>query len=306
MKFAFSTVSCPKWDFETIAARAKEYGYQGVELRGFLNESLLTASNPFLTDPNKVRGIFNSAGIEIACLSSSIAFKNKKKLDAVSADELRKYIDTAAAIGSPLVKVFDTQVRAGQTRESAGIAMGGWLTPIADYAAEHDVQIVIENALSFRSAKEMWHIIDRLQHPAIACCWDVFNAALIGESPLISVPTLNSRIAYAQIKDAKFGTLGASYTKLGAGDVKCDQFITRLRGIGFKGYVGVEWEKAWLPGLAEPEEILPDAIKKLNEWLKLGVEEPPAPKAKAAHAAKGAAPAAKGAAPAATAAAAKP
>ena len=281
MKFAFSTVSCPKWDFETIVARAKEYGYQGVEVRGFLNESLLTSSNVFLTDPNKVRATFESAGIAICCLSSSIAFQNNKKADAKSGDELRKYIDTAAAVGSPLVKIFDTQIKAGHTRESAGIALGNWITPLGDYAADHDVQIVIENALSFRSAKEMWFILDRLQHPAVACCWDVFNAALVGESPLISVPTLNSRIAYAQIKDAKFGALGASYTKLGAGDVKCEQFITRLRGIGYDGYVGVEWEKAWLPNLAEPEEILPDALQKLVEWQKVGLEEPPAPKAKA-------------------------
>jgi sugar phosphate isomerase/epimerase len=287
MKFAFSTVSCPKWDFETIVARAKEYGYHGVEVRGFLNESLLTASNPFLTDPAKVRTIFGNAGVEICCLSSSIAFQNNKKADAKSADELRKYIDNAAAIGSPLVKVFDTQLKPGQTREGAGIALGDWITPLGDYAADRDVQIVIENALSFRAAKEMWVILDRLMHPAIACCWDVFNAALIGEGPLISIPTLNSKIAYAQIKDAKFGALGASYTKLGAGDVKCEQFMTRLRGIGYRGYVGVEWEKAWLPNLAEPEEILPDAIKKLNEWLKIGSEEPaPAPKAKAAAHAK--------------------
>src|SRR5882724_8784872 len=120
----------------------------------------------------------------------------------------------------------------------------------------------------------MWSILDRLQHPAIACCWDVFNAALIGESPYISVPTLNSKIAYCQIKDAKFGQLGASYCKLGDGDVDGATFITRLRGIGYEGYVTVEWEKAWLPGLAEPEEILPDAVKKLKEWQQLGVEEP--------------------------------
>ena len=34
IRVAFSTVACPKWDFETIAARAKEYGYEGVEIRG--------------------------------------------------------------------------------------------------------------------------------------------------------------------------------------------------------------------------------------------------------------------------------
>src|SRR5690348_11734605 len=135
MKFAFSTVSCPKWDFQTIVARAKEYGYHGVEVRGFLNESLLTASNPFLTDPAKVRAIFRDGGIEICCLSSSVAFQNSRKADAKSADELRKYIDTAVAIGSPLVKVFDTQLKPGQSRASAAIALGDWITPLGDYAA---------------------------------------------------------------------------------------------------------------------------------------------------------------------------
>ena len=69
MHFAFSTLACPTWDFETIVARAKEYGYEGVEIRGFLNESILTASNVFLSDPNKIRSLFKYAGVEIAYLS---------------------------------------------------------------------------------------------------------------------------------------------------------------------------------------------------------------------------------------------
>ena len=138
--------------------------------------------------------------------------------------------------------------------------------PLGDYAAEREVTIVVENALSFRAAKEMWSILDRIQHPAIACCWDVFNAALVGETPYLSVPTLNSKIHYCQVKDAKLGALGATYCKLGEGDVPVQKFLTRLRGIGYDGYVTVEWEKAWLPALAEPEEILPDSIKKLKEW----------------------------------------
>ena len=40
--------------------------------------------------------------------------------------------------------------------------------------------IVMENALSFRTAKEIWTVLDRVNHPSIAACWDVFNAALIG------------------------------------------------------------------------------------------------------------------------------
>jgi sugar phosphate isomerase/epimerase len=270
MRFAFSTVSCPKWDFDTIVARAKEYGYEGVEVRGFLNEAILTASNPFLTDPRKLRDQFDDNDLDICCLASSIAMTQNKKRDAQAAADLRQFIDTAAALHCPLVKVFDTQVRPGQDRPSAGVALGNWILPLADYAAEREVVIVIENALSFRAAKEMWTILDRLQHPSVACCWDVFNAAMVGESPYTSVPTLNSKIAYTQVKDAKLGQLGATYTKLGEGDVRIERFMTRLRGIGYKGWVTVEWEKAWLPNIAEPEEILPDAIKKLREWTKSG------------------------------------
>ena len=274
MKFAFSTVSCPTWDFDTIVARAREYGYDGVEIRGFLNERIPTTANVFAEDLGRLRSAFEASGVGVACLASSIAMEQagpawrvwKRGGNQRRAAELRTYIDTARRLGCPLVKIFDTQVRPGQSRASAGVALGDWLLPLADYAAERDVVILIENALSFRASKEMWTILDRLQHPSIACCWDVFNAALIGESPYFSVPVLNSKIAYTQVKDARLGALGATYCKLGEGDVPVEKFITRLRGVGYTGYVTVEWEKAWLPGLAEPEDVLPDAAQKLRKW----------------------------------------
>src|SRR5687768_4066619 len=175
MKFAFSTIGCPKWDFETLVLRAKEYGYDGVEIRGFLNESVLTAANVFLSDPAKVRRTFADGGLSICCLASSIAYAQDKKRDAQLAGDLKLFIETARAIDCPMVKIFDAQVLAGKSRSGVGIAFGDWLVPLADYAAHHDVTIMIENALSFRSAKEMWTIVDRLNHPSIGVCWDIFN-----------------------------------------------------------------------------------------------------------------------------------
>lgn len=285
MKFAFSTLACPKWDFETIVARAKEYGYDGVEIRGFLNESELTASNVFLSDPAKVRGLFDRGGVEIACLTSSIAMTGSRRKDAAALNDLRQYIDAAHNLGCPLVKVFDTQVKPGWSRASAGVAYGDWLAPAGDYAADRDVVVVVENALSFRFAKELWMILERLNHPSIAAAWDLFNAALVGEPPSVSVPTLNRLIQFAQVKDAQLGPLGATYCKLGEGDVPVRKFLIRLRGIGYEKYVSLEWEKAWLPGIAEPEEILPDSIAKLREWTKPQIEEGDAGAKKKAHAA---------------------
>ena len=268
MKFAFSTIACPTWDFETVVAKAKEYGYDGVEIRGFLNESILTAANVFLTDPAKVKRIFAAANVEIACLASSISMKGKRKADAQSASDVCKFIDVAQSIGCPLVKLFDTQLRPGQDRAGAAVAMANWLMALGDYAAEHDVTLVVENMLSFRNSKEMWMMLETISHPAVAACWDIFNAALVGESPFLSVPTLNSRIQYAQVKDAKLSSLGATLCPLGEGDVPVEKFMTRLRGIGYAGYITFEWEKAWLPNIAGPDEILPGAVKKLKEWAK--------------------------------------
>src|SRR4051812_19302548 len=161
IKFAFSTVSCPKWDFKTIASRAREYGYDGIEVRGFLNEAILTASNVFLTEPAKFKSLLKYHDIKVCCLSSSIALRQNKKRDRVLADDCRRFIDTAVAIGCPQVKVFDAEVRPGQSRAEAGVRLGDWLLPLGDYAADRGVVIVVENALSFRSAKEMWTILDR-------------------------------------------------------------------------------------------------------------------------------------------------
>ena len=273
MKFAFSTIACPTWDFETIAARAKEYGYDGVEIRGFLNETILTAANVFLSDPLKVKRTFQNAGVELACLASSISMKGNRRADKQAAEDLQKYVDMAQSIGCPLVKLFDTQLRPGQDRAGAAVAMAQWLLPLGDYAAEHDVTLVVENMLSFRNSKEMWMMLETISHPAVAACWDIFNAALVGESPFLSVPTLNSRIQYTQVKDAKLGSLGATLCPLGEGDVPVEKFLTRLRGIGYNGYVTFEWEKAWLPNITPPEESLPAAVKKLKEWTRPAGEE---------------------------------
>src|SRR5947209_17654985 len=119
MKFAFSTVSCPQWDLPTIAARAREYGYDGVEIRASLDGSVLTASNVFLTQSSRTRDVFDSAGVKIACLASSIAMSGLRRKDRAAAEDVRRFIHVAREIGCPLVKILDTQVSPGQSRVSA-------------------------------------------------------------------------------------------------------------------------------------------------------------------------------------------
>jgi sugar phosphate isomerase/epimerase len=283
MKFAFSSIACPTWDFETIAGRAEEYGYGGVEIRGYVNEPVLTTANLLTIEPAKLKAIFGERGIEIACLSSGISMSGSKSRDEALAGEARRFIDLAGSLGCGLVKIRDTFVKPGQTYAAVGIALGKWLMPLADYATDRNVTLLVENAISFRTAREVWLIIEQTCHPSFACCWDVTTAAMAGETPAVSVPVLNSRIQFVQVQDAKLSPGAAALCKLGEGDVPVKNLLTRLRGIGYRGWVSLQWDKARLPALAEPEVVLPDAVKKLKEWTEPPAPPKPAVKPAAAH-----------------------
>ena len=278
MQFAFSTAACPTWDLPTVVARAAAWGFHGVELCGRADDPGPARADPWAADPDLVRQAFAAAGVEIACLSTSVAFTGQRSRDAERALELRVHLDVAGQLGCPLVRVPDVPLRKGQNRDAVAVALGDWLLPLGDHAAARGVTLVVENASGFRLSPQMWGLLDRVAHPAIACCWDVCSAALGGEEPAVSVPTLNSRIAYARAKDAHLTPGGASHAAFGAGDVAVRDFVTRLRGVGYGGHVSVGWEKAWA---VDPEAALPDALGKLRQW-----SAPPAPAGKLPVAAK--------------------
>ncbi len=171
-----------------------------------------------------------------------------RRARAAAADQLRKLIDTAAALRCARVRIQGARVHAGQSAASVAVEMATWLLPTADYAAERGVTILVQNALAFRKSRDLWTLLESINHPNVAACWDLAAAIAAGESPFVSVPTLNSRIQYALIAAAADDTV--------------ENFLTRLRGIGYDGYIAVQ-----------SAQILP----KLREWTKPQAAKP-APK----------------------------
>lgn len=128
--------------------------------------------------------------------------------------------------------------------------------------------LVVENDLSFSRAKELWMLLESVNHPNVAGCWDLYNAARVGERPFVSVPTLNSRIGYALVRNVRSLAEPLQYSRLSEGELAVENFLTRLRGIGYSGYVTVE----------TAEGLLQDAIERLRAWTR-PAESGPAKKA---------------------------
>src|SRR5690625_705178 len=101
VKLAFTTLGCPNWDLETIISKAVEYGYHGVDFRGYLGEMDIYKRPEFSTDIENTLQRFKAANLDIPCFSSSVRLFTK------SAEELEEYLEELKQY-SILCKHFDT------------------------------------------------------------------------------------------------------------------------------------------------------------------------------------------------------
>lgn len=269
IRFAFSTVACPDWTIDKVADQAKAMGYDGVELRTLGEAGGKIASDPALSDPAKVRAALAAAGVEPVCLSTSAALHHRE-LGASKTEyyEIVKYMETAAAIGCPLVRIYGLNVMPGENRNAVIQRIASRVPALAEKAVELGVQLLFENAGSFSAAKEWWWLLNLVDHPMVGMSWNVANAAAADPNERgggMAVTMLNSRIKLVKVKDTKFGE-GVGFLPLGEGDVNIELFLKKLRGIGYDGYISVEWDRAWLPSLAPAEEYLPLALATLKKW----------------------------------------
>ena len=270
IEFAFSTVACPDWTIDQVAEKAKAFGYDVVELRTLGEGSTKLASDPALSDPSKIRDVMAAAGVKVACLSTSLAFHDKQTgADKAAYFQAVKLLEMAAELGAPAVRFFGLKVMPGENRNSVLRRIGHRVPPIAEKATELGIEVLFENAGSFCIAKEWWWLLNLVNHPMVGMFWNIANAAVADRGKAgggMAVTMLNSRIRMVKVKDTKFGE-GTGFVPLGEGDCDVYRLLKKLRGIGFGGWISVEWDRAWLPGLAPADEYLPDALERLKKWM---------------------------------------
>jgi sugar phosphate isomerase/epimerase len=232
MKFALVTTDA---DLAAAASRAKDFGFDALEVPA---------------------GDAPVAGLPVACVTVPTPIPFKPRDRAAYAEQLDRAITFAAQSNCRLVNPPGAPVHPGQSLGATAADVGRWLRPLADAAAARDVTLVVENALAFRKSQDLWTLLESVDHPAVAAAWDLANAAEAGESPAVSVPTLNSRIRYVRLRVDPVSNEHATR-----------QLLTRLRGVGFTGHLAVQL----------PPELLGPAVEKLKAWTLVVPAKPKKP-----------------------------
>jgi sugar phosphate isomerase/epimerase len=271
-KTAFSTVACPEWTLARVGQAAAEYGFDGVELRTFGTGSRELACDPALTAAEKVRRIMAGAGVEIASLGTGVALDEPVRpavLGRVIGDfeksvrRAKSAIELAAQIECPLVRVFGFEAFGSEKRAAAAPRIRERLAAVADGAKNTGVRIVMENGGSFPRAADLLGLIDGIGGGLVGASYSAAVASDAGEDPLEGLRLLGDRAWTVKLKDR--GADG-KLCPIGEGVLGCADVVRGLGAQGYRGWVVVEWDRLWVPGLDSAEDVLPRAARRLYEW----------------------------------------
>jgi len=276
MKLAFSTLGCPQWGLEKIAAAARAYGYRSIELRA-LEGSLDLLDRPELQPGavEQVRSFFNEQGLSICSVDTSCAFHAARESERrENIETALRYGELAAALGAPLIRVFPNEVPEGETRAATRDRIVDSLCELAARMPA-GVRVGLETHGDFAAGSATTDIVRRADHANLAVIWDAANSFATGEAIAAAARAVAPYLAHVHLRDAEPQGDGQDWlpTLAGRGQVPIAEVISALREMHYEGCVSFEWEKYWHPEIAEPEIALPDFAAAMKKYF--GVDDAP-------------------------------
>lgn len=268
MKIAFSTIACPTWDFDEIFSTAADFGFDGIEIRGISSEmyapKIKAFSGEHISDTKKR---LSNAKLNICCLASAacLAVHSEHPLD-----EVFDYIDLAEKLGCKYVRVMPTGV---PHKDGGDIELCKKLYAEAcEYGEKKNVTPIMETNGMFADTSVLKAFMEGIPSENKGVLWDVnhpyrFN----GETVKETIDNIGKYVKHVHIKDSEVKNGMTRYRLLGYGDVPVTEAVKALHGLGFDGYLSLEWVKRWNEGLEEPFVAIPNYagfIKALLSTLK--------------------------------------
>ena len=271
MKISFTTLGCPNWDLDTICQKGREYGFDGVDFRGYLDSLDITKLPLFTSQAGEVKQRLVDAGLSVSGISSSITVCEPER-QRENIDEAKRTIDLANKLGAEHVRVFGGGNLAGSSHaELAKIGLE-CVQNLLELDGASELHWLFETHDNWVTASNCALLLNQISNPAFGALWDMGHTARVGgETPEQTWQAVGSRVGYTHVKDARYDTThpqamddGWRYVLPGTGQLPLKEAIALLRQHGYTGWMMYELEKRWHPDLEEPEIAFPAFV----QWVK--------------------------------------
>ena len=202
VKISFSTLACPDFEWSDIYAMAKDFKFDGIEVRGIGRETSAPKAAPF--SPARLSDTIaklKSLRLEIPCLTSGACIKFPEKADANRA-EIIEYAKLAQKLVTPYVRILaDLNPMPADDIDDDMIAET--LRSLVPVAEEYNVTFLVETNGVYSDTARLARLLDSVKSRKIAALWDMHHPYRYGgESPETTVANLGEYIKFIQVKDS--------------------------------------------------------------------------------------------------------
>lgn len=227
MKLAFSTLGCPDFDWPDIYAMAKDFGFNGIEIRGLGNDIYGGKSAPVYTkraprDKEKACIL----GLEIPCLSSGCCLKFKEKEEETKS-EIRSYIALAKELGTPYIRIL-ADLEPNPTTDVDDTYVVSILKELAPEAKTSGTTLLVETNGVYADTARLAKLLEAVDHPSVMALWDMHHPyRYMGESAQQTIDNIGRYIKYVHVKDSVMAGDTVAYKMMGEGDLTNQGYALR-------------------------------------------------------------------------------
>ncbi len=226
-----------------------DHGCDGTELTSYFFRHDVTPK--YLADLRR-HAFLRGVDISGTAVGNNFSLPKGDQRDAQIA-YVKKWIDHAALLGAPHIRVFAGREAKGVDRKKADQWAIDCLRECCDYAGKHGIFLGIENHDSIGSAKTLIEFVNAVDHPWFAVNLDSGNFRTA--DPYADFAAAAPYAVNVQLKvELRVGT------EKKEADLK--RFANLLRQANYQGYVVLEYEAA-----ADPYQAVPPLLKELQGIL---------------------------------------
>ena len=267
MKLAFSTLGCPDFDWSDIYSMAKDFGFDGIEMRGLGNDIFSVHAQPFRPDQiDKTIARLNRMHLEIPCLSTGCVLKDEACWESTR-EEIKEYIRLAEKLGAKYIRLLGDRNadREGEVDDEVVLRA---LKDVVPYAEEHGVVLLVETNGVYADTARLRDLLVRAESDSVGALWDMHHPyRFAGEKPETTVQNLGVYIKHIHIKDSVMENGKVKYKIMGEGDLPIDAMIRALRSVNYEGYISLEWVKNTAPDLQSAGIVFPHFANYMEQFM---------------------------------------
>jgi sugar phosphate isomerase/epimerase len=236
---------------------ARAIGFEGVELLG-----LAWPQADAAPDALQLRRTIANAGLVLAGVGGEAPVADGKR-GRRAGWRFEGMLSLARELQSPWIKLTLLPGPEAHSAGERGVQASAALEALATDAAAGGITVLLQNGGALPAARDLWLLLDRLNHPALAAAYHVLNGLLAGESPTVALGLLNRRIRQVTMEDLIWEGESPHSIPLGSGQLPLDLIAARLRGMGYEGWLTLPAEPT-VPG--DPPHPL-DPLQRLRADL---------------------------------------